>query len=511
MTAGDVPKEPSPAEGMESIQRNAFFGLVTKLTTAFFTAGVTLFLVRALGPADYGLFALAMSVGALMLVPADLGISGSAARFIAERRDHLPSVVGVFSDALRVRLLTSLGVAVLLVALADPIAQAYSEPDLAWPLRAVAVMLVGQTLMQLSASALAALARQSAYLRVVASESALEATAMVGLVLLGGGAAGAAAGRAVGFFFGGLLAILAVGKLLGRPGLRRKVTGQSAGYTRRLVTYASALLLLNAAFTAFAQLDVVLIGAFLNATAVGLFEAPLRVAAFLHYPGMAAAEAIGPRLAQGSDEGPRVGAFENGLRLVIIVQLALSVPLVVWAHPIVELALGSDYGGSTETLRVLSVYAFLGGVGTVVAHAANYLGEARRRIPIAVITIVINLAIDVTLIPEIGIIAGAIGTGVAFAFYVPAHLWIVHRVLAIDMRRIGLTLVRALAAGAAFAGCLALFGTSSLSAPAWIAGSVAGVSIYLGVLLITREVAVSEVRDVVRDARSLLRSARPGR
>lgn len=498
---------------MDSIQRNAFFGLVTKLTTAFFTAAVTLFLVRALGPEEYGLFALAMSVGALMLVPADLGISGSAARFIAERRDQLPSVVGVFTDALRVRLLTSSVVAIALVALANPIANAYGEPDLVWPLYAVSVVLLGQTFMLLSAGSLAALARQSVYFRVVASESVIEATAIVGLVLLGGGAAAAAAGRAVGFFFGGVLALLAVSRLLGKPGLGlgRRVTGKSAGYTRRLVSYASALLLLNAAFTAFAQLDVVLIGAFLNATAVGLFEAPLKVAAFLHYPGMAAAEAIGPRLARGSGDGPNVAAFENGLRLVILVQLAVSVPVAVWAQPIVELALGSQYEGSVETLRVLSLYAFLGGVGVVVAYAANYLGEAGRRVPIAVITLVINLAIDVVLIPEIGIIAGAIGTGVAFAFYVPAHLWIVHRALTIDVRRLGLTLLRALIAGAALAGCLAAFGTVELSAPAWIAGSVLGAAAYLAVLLLTREVAMSEIRYVLGEGRSLLRTVAPGR
>lgn len=325
---------------MDSIQRNAFFGLVTKLTTAFFTAAVTLFLVRFLGPADYGLFALAMSVGALMLVPADLGISGSAARFIAERRDHLPSVVSVFTDALRVRLLTSGAVAVALALLANPIANAYGEPDLVWPLYAVSVVLIGQTFMLLSAGSLAALARQSVYFRVVASESVVEAAAIVGLVLLGGGAAAAAAGRAVGFFVGGILALIAVARLMGKPGLARRVTGKRSGFTRKLLTYASALLLLNAAFTAFAQLDVVLIGAFLNATAVGLFEAPLKLAAFLHYPGMAAAEAIGPRLARGSAEGPNVAAFENGMRLVILGQLAFSIPLAVWAQPIVELALG---------------------------------------------------------------------------------------------------------------------------------------------------------------------------
>jgi O-antigen/teichoic acid export membrane protein len=314
-------------------------------------------------------------------------------------------------------------------------------------------------------------------------------------------------GRGFGFFFGGLLALLAVRKQLGRPALGRRVAGRSSGYTRRLATYATALLLLDAAFTAFAQLDVVLIGAFLNATAVGLFEAPLRVASFLHYPGLVAAESIGPRVARGGREEPNVAALESGLRLVILVQVAFSVLLAVWAQPIVELALGPKYSGSVETMRVLSAYAFLGGVGAVVASAANYLGEASKRVPIAVFTILINLGIDVLLIPRIGIIAGAIGTGVAFGFYVPAHLWIVHRQLTLDLRGLGRTLGRSLLAGAAFAGCLALFGTGSLTPLEWVGGVVLGVSAYLGLLLVTREVSTGELRAAFRNGRSMLRAA----
>ena len=74
------------------------------------------------------MFALAMGVGALMTVPSDLGISMSAARFVAELRGDAGSVAQVVSDAFRLKLvvggLSSLG----LIVLADPIAAAYGVP-----------------------------------------------------------------------------------------------------------------------------------------------------------------------------------------------------------------------------------------------------------------------------------------------------------------------------------------------------------------------------------------------
>ena len=126
--------------------------------------------VRRLGPAEYGVFALAMGVGALMTVPSDFGISMSAARFAAERRGDGGTVAEVVADGFRLKLvvggLSSLG----LVVLADPIASAYGEPGLAWPLRVLAVAAFGQSVMLFWATIFEALGRISVYLRVVVAE-----------------------------------------------------------------------------------------------------------------------------------------------------------------------------------------------------------------------------------------------------------------------------------------------------------------------------------------------------
>ena len=95
MTAEAPPK---PAERRDSIVRNTAFGLATQITTAAFTAGLTLFLVRALGPDDYGVFALAVGIGTLVVLAADFGISGSAGRFIADHSDEPRTVLDVVTD-----------------------------------------------------------------------------------------------------------------------------------------------------------------------------------------------------------------------------------------------------------------------------------------------------------------------------------------------------------------------------------------------------------------------------
>ena len=46
------------------------------------------------------------------------------------------------------------------------------------------------------------------------------------------------------------------------------------------------------------------------------------------------------------------------------------------------------------------------------------------------------------------------------------------------------------------AGVLALFGTTELSALEWVFGSLAGGAVYVGMLLVTREIDVAELRRV---------------
>src|SRR2546423_11947756 len=98
--------------------RNTLYALLTQLVTAAFTGALTLYLVRALGPRQFGVFSLAIGVGAIVLQPSDFGISGATSRFIAERRGDRGGVAALLADALRLKLVISGAISLLLIALA---------------------------------------------------------------------------------------------------------------------------------------------------------------------------------------------------------------------------------------------------------------------------------------------------------------------------------------------------------------------------------------------------------
>jgi O-antigen/teichoic acid export membrane protein len=348
--------------------------------------------------------------------------------------------------------------------------------------------------------AFVAIGRISMTWRVVMLESAIETGASVAFVVGGAGAAGAMLGRTAGYVVGAVAAAYLLRRVLVRmppspgagPDLRR----------RALVAYAGVVFVIDVAFTLFEQVDVLLIGAIISTHAVGVFEAPLRLTVFLGYGGQALALAVAPRLV--SRGAPDVRAFTAATRYLLLLQGALLAPVLVWAGPIVHLALGSAYEDSAAVLRALGPFVFLSGLGTYITITVNYLGEARRRVPLAIVTVLLNAGLDLILLPSIGVVGGAIATDIAFAVFAAGHFWICWDALRFPVRPLVATLIRVLVAGAAMAGVLALFGTTSLSPAEWILGSVAAVTAYALSLRLLGEVTSADVARARHAIRAVL-------
>src|SRR3954466_347017 len=141
--------QPDPVDQGDSIGRNVAFSFAAQMVGAAATAALTLYLVRALGPSEFGAFAIALGLGGLVLLPGDFGVSASASRFIAEHRGDWPAIGGLLRDAMRLKLIVTGALAVAMVALAEPIADAYGPSALIWTLRGMAIAIFAQSFFML--------------------------------------------------------------------------------------------------------------------------------------------------------------------------------------------------------------------------------------------------------------------------------------------------------------------------------------------------------------------------
>lgn len=488
----------------DSISRNASFAFVVKMVSAAFTAALTIFLVRYLGPGEYGVFALAMSVAGLVFAPSDLGIAQATARYVAEAGSDRRLVAAVVSDATRLKLVASGGISLVLGALAEPIAAAYGAPEIAWPLRILALSNFFQSFLLFFEAIFQALGRVRVYLRAILVESSCETGLSIGFVLLGGGVSGAFAGRATAYAVASGFALVLVARTIHPVRLRLR-GGSGDGHVRRIIGYGAALLIINGAFTLFSQIDTLLIGAILSVPAVGLFAAPAQIMTFLGYFGQSISSGVAPRMARTAEAQPDSTALQRGLRIMVAFQGIFLAPLLVWATPITALVLGPGYGESAGVLRALTPYAFLIGISPMVAMSVNYLGEARRRVPIAIAAVLINVAVDVALLAKIGIVAGALGTDLAYSFYVAAHLLILRRMVGLALAPLLDGIGRSLIASGAMALPLLAIGTGEVSLPLMALGGIIAAGVYVAALVAVRAITPAELRQAAVRLRHLAR------
>jgi O-antigen/teichoic acid export membrane protein len=478
------------------------FALLAQLTTAVFTAVVTLYLVRALGPNRYGALALVLSVAGIAVVLADAALAQSASRYIAVRGTDRGWVAAVLGASIRLKLGVATVVCAALVALAGPIAGAYHAPQMAWPLRLAALSVLGESVMMLWATAFQALRRVALVVRLFFLESAVEAAATIGLVAAGGGVAGAVLGRGVGYLFG---AVVGAALITRRFTIRLRVRDVDAGVRRQVSRYARPLLLNTSAYTLYTQIDVQLIGMLLTRAAVGVFAAPFKIIILLCYPGQSVANAVSPRM---SGDTPDVTAFTTATRWLLVYQTALIPLVVVWSRPVTVALLGHQFADSAAVLAALAPYLFLRGVSTLASTTVNYLGHARRRIPIVVASLVVNIVIDLVLLPTVGILGAAVGIGVSYAVYVPLHLRICHESFGLPLGALARTLAKCAVAAVAAGLVLFAFGTRDVGISDGLVGGAAGLAAYVGVLFALRELTGSDAQEVVHAGRALGRRMR---
>lgn len=482
-----MPPARRPSEGALS---GAFYALLAQLTTAVFTTVVTLYLVRTLGPEGYGELALALSVGGMALVLADAAIAQSCGRYAASSRSDPELINAVISSGLRLKMLFGAAAVAALVLLAGPIARAYGEPAMTWALRAAALSVAGESLMLLWLVTFAALRRQRLTVRLYLVESAAEAVAILTLVTLGAGVTGAVLGRAIGYAIGAVAGGLLVLRLLGqRPQLRGHRQTR-----RQVLRYARPLFVSNSIYTTYGQVDVQLIAALLGRSFVGLYAAPMRIIVLLGMPGTAVANAVSPRMAGNS---PEVGVFSRALRGLLLYQIGLMAPLLVWAEPITVLILGEAYRGSAVVLAGMAPFVLLNGLSVLVSTTVNYLGHARRRIPIVVLALALNAALDVVLLPTIGVLGAAVGTSVSYAVYVGLHVRICASCFSWPWRALAATAGRGALAALACGCVLAALGAPTLTPLQAVTGLVAGTLTFLTVLLATGEITSQDTRSLV--------------
>lgn len=328
----------------------------------------TVVLARLLAPADFGLMAIAMAAFTVIRMFVDLGISNALIHFPKPADATLSTLFWLNLGAASVLML-------IFAALAWPLAELYRLPQL------LPVGMLMSLVLPVSAA--------GQQFRVMAEkELRFSPVAVIEVVAALGGFLAALAVAALGGGVYALVASLLVAAAVS-SGLAwwRLSSGLRPDFTFRIAEarpylhygmYRLGDMLLN---TVHGQADVLIGGAFVGTSALGVYSVPrdqsLLLASSVVNP---VVTRVGlPVMARVQDDLPRLKEiYLKTLRMTSSISFPMYAILAVWADDVVAILLGSQWQAAGHFLRLFAVWGLIRAVGNPVGSLLYATGHVRR-------------------------------------------------------------------------------------------------------------------------------------
>lgn len=382
------------------------------------------FYIRAMSAAEFGLMMLIVSVGSLLGIVFRFGLDGALLRihFDLDAAERGP----LYWTTAAIAVAGSAVVMLLLIPAAAPnFSRLFAGADLL-PFGALAAALgITNGLQFIPAVWYRASESPGRYL--VYTSSVLFVSVVASLVLVGVLQLGAV-GALLGWIAGGLVTLAFAAKVLlgfGRVQLSARLARDSLSYGIPLIPHSVSAWVLNVS-------DRVLIGLLIGLppiaaqAAIGRYALGYQVAYVVSLAAMAMQYALSPYLFRTA----HVAGFAVYRELVTIgavAVLSIAAFAVAAAPEIVGvLAPGSEYGASVSVLRVAAAGTTLYGFYALAVPVLLYQRRTRTLAALTVSAGLVNVVVNLTLIPSIGILGAAVATVAAYGAYASATVGIAH-------------------------------------------------------------------------------------
>lgn len=402
----------------------------------YLTSGlVIVFLSRQLVPADYGTLFLAISVLTVARLFSSLGLAKSAAKHVSQYLDgDGRQVRHVLVQSLRYNAVSIVVVSGTVFVGAEAIAGALGDPSIA-PLLAVGSLYVAfATLYNYARVVLQGFQDIAASATVYACEGVGRIVGVFVLVTAGYALMGALVGYVLGFV---LAAAVGVWLLLERLPSRADTDPIEDGLVRRILRYSLPLTVTRGAWVLDREVDVILVGYFLNPAIVGYYVVSKQIVTFATGPAQSLGFSIGPQFNEASVAGEEAYArdtYERVLVYLLLFYVPAVVGLFLLAEPVVTTVFGDQYRDVVPILQTFCAAIVLVSVTKSTEDILDYLGRADSRAKFKLLTSAGNVTLTAVFIQSMGAVGAAVATVCMQAVYAALCLAVVNAEIGLRTR-----------------------------------------------------------------------------
>jgi stage V sporulation protein B len=392
--------------------RGSFFLISGTAISTVVLAVSAILIARLLGSESYGQYSLVIVVPQLLFLFTDLGLNQGITKFASDFKSendyrHLASVV---KHGLIIRTLIGLLMSVITYVFADLFASVILQrPELGFLVQLSAVSILFQVIFATAISAFVGMDKTEYNALTLNVQSLAKTLIQIVLIVFGFAVAGAVIGHVVSYLIGGAIGILLVILLL-----RNKKGGSSnfgfSDNAKLLLDYGTPLYLSTVLVGIVPLFQQVVLAFFASDSAVGNFKAATNFAMLMTVLSVPIQTALLPafsKLSLGKDNGI-ISFFKLANKYTAIIVVPVTIALVAFSSPIVQIVYGSTYDSASLYLSVYCLVYLLVGFGYLtLASFYNGLAETKVNLRISLIIFVV-LALLSPLLASIYSVVGLI-------------------------------------------------------------------------------------------------------
>jgi O-antigen/teichoic acid export membrane protein len=400
---------------ISSIQRQSVISLSSTIALTGIGFLSTIYFAHTLGPAPLGSYFLFLAYFGIFNLIGDGGFGGAAVKRISEGKEP-DEYLSAFAF-LRVILLV-LSVSLLLVA--EPYFKDLTSSGVFfWLLLALFISVFSS----ISVAGVYGAGKVGVFQISIFVDALIRTLFQVIAVILGFGVAGLTGG-----FVGGLVG----GVIVNFRYLNLRFVRFKLSHLKNLTSFSFWIFLTTSGSLVFSYADTILIGFFMNNADVGIYRTAFQLTSVATFGTLAFHTVLYPKISNWGTHG-QISEIENSLSRAWTYSLFLAIPTCIGGWILGDKLLYYLYGesfaeGNTALfflllVQVVNVFMFL---GTMCLTALNRPKDAFW---ITAIAAIINIILDIILIPPFGITGAAIATLIAMTLNAGGAIILLTRIL----------------------------------------------------------------------------------
>lgn len=402
----------STDDGLSTVASGAalvFGGRVMKLLLLF---GVQILMARVLGATSYGGIVLATMVAGVGTIVATAGLDAGMTRNVPHYEDDTTQVRGVVKGGVQLALVLGTAVTGVLLVVAPMLAtHIFDDPSLTPLLRIGAISIPVLVLGTVTVS-IAQGARDAKTHVVVRQLLGPFAEAVLVGSLVGFGAIGAMTGRVLASVVGTVAALILV-----RRALPFSIRGPTTPMRRELLLFSLPLMFSASMDFLVVQADTLLIGTLRTSAEVGIYNVAFQirqVGMFFFYPITFLLPPVLTRLIKGEKRTEAKHTYQVATKWMVLSTTPIVAGMILFPDVVLNASFGSQYTTAAPALRILMVPIIVTTLLGANGAALVALGHNRINLYVNAGAAVLNVVLNLLLIPPFGIVGGALASATVF-------------------------------------------------------------------------------------------------